>query len=334
MKRWLISGFVLAGAVAVLAVAIAWPRSGPELGSRSACEAYGGLPSGWGHDPLAGMVRIDGGRFTPGSDAGYPNERPLGAVDVGAFWIDRSEVTRAQFGAFVAATGYLTEAERAGVAAVFQPPHEGTQDATPMNWWKLVKGADWRHPEGPDAPPVALDGRPVTLVTLADAQAYASWRGNQLPSEAEWEYAARAGAASQGLGELPLDAQGKPAANYWQGVFPVFDAGEDGYAGLAPVGCFAANAFGLFDMIGNVWEWTTDTQQGPLISHANGDPGQLRAMFGAPRSRIIKGGSYLCADNYCARYRTAARERQEADLATSHVGFRTIRPIASTSSTE
>lgn len=326
MKLWLISGFALASVV--LAVAIAWPRSLPELGSRVACEAYGGLPSGWEGDPLAGMVRIGGGRFTPGSDAGYPDERPLGAVDVGDFWIDRSEVTRAQFGAFVAATGYVTEAERAGVAAVFQSPREGAQYAAPMNWWKLLKGADWRHPDGPDAPPAALDGRPVTLVTLADAQAYASWRGNQLPSEAEWEYAARAGAASRQLGELPLDAQGNPAANYWQGVFPLLDTGEDGYAGLAPVGCFAANAFGLFDMIGNVWEWTTDTQWGPLMSHANGDPGQLRAILGAPRRSVIKGGSYLCADNYCARYRAAARERQEADLATSHVGFRTIRRIA------
>lgn len=333
MKQRLIAGLALA--VVALGIAVAWPRPVPELGSRAACEAYDGLPSGWGSDPLAGMVRIGGGRFTPGSDAGYPDERPLGALEVGDFWIDRSEVTRAQFGAFVMATGYVTEAERAGVAALFQPPLEGTQDDTPMNWWKLVKGADWRHPDGPDAPPVALDARPVTLVTLADAQAYASWLGNQLPGEAEWEYAARAGTPSQQLGELPLDADGKPTANYWQGVFPLLDAGEDGYAGLAPVGCFAANAFGLFDMIGNVWEWTTDTQWGPLLGHANGDPGQLHASLQA-QPRVIKGGSYLCAHSYCARYRAAARERQEADLATSHVGFRTIRRIApsSTTSTE
>jgi sulfatase modifying factor 1 len=333
MKQRLIAGFALA--VVALVVAVAWPRPVPELGRRAACEAYDGLPSGWGSDPVAGMVRIGGGRFTPGSDAGYPDERPLGALEVGDFWIDRSEVTRAQFGAFVMATGYVTEAERAGVAALFQPPLEGTQDDTPMNWWKLVKGADWRHPDGPDVPPAALDARPVTLVTLADAQAYASWLGNQLPSEAEWEYAARAGTPSQQLGEMPLDADGKPTANYWQGVFPLLDAGEDGYAGLAPVGCFAANAFGLFDMIGNVWEWTTDTQWGPLLGHANGDPGQLRASLQA-QPRVIKGGSYLCAHSYCARYRAAARERQEADLATSHVGFRTIRRIApaSTPSTE
>ncbi|WDM58167.1 formylglycine-generating enzyme family protein [Pseudomonas sp. NEEL19] len=325
MKRWWISGFILAGVV--LAVAVVWPRPAPVLGSRTTCEAYDGLPNGWESEPLAGMIRISGGRFTPGNERGYPDERPLGAVDVGDFWIDRTEVTRAQFGAFVAATGYVTEAERAGVAAVFSPPRDGAQDITPLNWWRLVRGADWRHPEGPDAAPAALDGRPVTLVTLADAQAYANWRGNRLPSEAEWEYAARAGGPSQRLGELPLDEDGKPAANYWQGAFPLIDIGEDGYAGLAPVGCFAANAFGLFDMIGNVWEWTTDKQWSPLMGHANGDPGQLRAVSGRSSSRVIKGGSYLCSGNYCARYRAAARERQEADLATSHVGFRTIRPI-------
>lgn len=327
MKRRLTAGSALA--VIALGGAVAWPRPVPELGRRAACEAYDGLPSGWARDPLAGMVRIVGGHFTPGSD-----ERPLGALEVGDFWIDRTEVTRAQFGAFVAATGYVTEAERAGVAALFQPLSEGAQDdnATPMSWWKWVKGADWHHPDGPDALPAALDARPVTLVTLADAQAYAGWLGNQLPSEAEWEYAASAGAPSQQLGELPLDAKGKPAANYWQGVFPLLDTGEDGYAGLAPVGCFPSNAFGLFDMIGNVWEWTADTQWGALLGHANGDPGQLRVSQQA-QPRVIKGGSYLCAHSYCARYRTAARERQEADLATSHVGFRTIRRIAPTSTT-
>lgn len=131
-----------------------------------------------------------------------------------------------------------------------------------------------------------------------------------------------------GWGEAPLDAEGRPTANYWQGVFPVQDAGEDGFAGLAPSGCFAANGNGLYDMIGNVWEWTADAQWGRLISHANGDPGQLRAVPGGSRPQVIKGGSWLCASTYCARYRAAARERQEADLATSHVGFRTIRRIA------
>jgi formylglycine-generating enzyme len=326
MRQWLIAGACLS---AVLLVAtVAWPGGTAELGDQAGCRAYGGLPSGWQSDPLAGMVRIAGGRFTPGSEGGYPDERPLGALAVGDFWIDRTEVTRAQFADFVAATGYLTEAERNGGAAVFQRPLESAADGSALPWWRFLAGADWRRPDGPEAAPAALDSRPVTLVTLADAQAYARWRGNELPSEAEWEYAARAGSVSQQLGEVPLDAQGKPAANYWQGVFPVQDAGEDGYAGLAPVGCFAANGFGLFDMIGNVWEWTADAQWGPLFSHANGDPGQLLKALGTSRPQVIKGGSYLCATSYCARYRAAARERQEAGLATSHVGFRTIRRIA------
>ncbi|WP_342245148.1 formylglycine-generating enzyme family protein [Pseudomonas sp. OTU5201] len=326
MRRALIAAGCL-GALALLGVA-ARPGATPPLGDVAGCKVYGGLPAGWGSDPLAGMLRIGGGRFTPGTEDGYPDERPLGAVEVGGFWIDRTEVTRAQFAAFVEATGYVTEAERSGGAALFRAPLENFADGSALPWWRYVEGADWLHPEGPDAAPAALDAHPVTLVTLADAQAYARWRGNELPSEAEWEYAARAGEASQRLGEAPLDAHGRPAANYWQGVFPVQDAAEDGFAGLAPVGCFAANAHGLFDMIGNVWEWTADTQWGPLISHANGDPQQLRAALGPARPRVIKGGSFLCATSYCARYRTAARERQDADLATSHVGFRTIRRIA------
>lgn len=315
-------------ALALLALVVAWPRAIPELGSRAGCLAYGGLPPGWGEDPLAGMALIRGGRFVPGTEGGYPDEHPLGAVEVGDFWIDRTEVTRAQFAAFVAATGYVTEAERQGGAALFRAPLENAANGSALPWWRYVEGADWRHPEGPDAAPVTLDAHPVTLVTLADAQAYARWRGNELPSEAEWEYAARAGGDSARLGEAPLDAEGRPTANYWQGVFPVQDAGEDGFAGLAPSGCFAANGNGLYDMIGNVWEWTADAQWGRLIGHANGDPGQLRAVPGGSRPQVIKGGSWLCASTYCARYRAAARERQEADLGTSHVGFRTIRRIA------
>ncbi|WP_256203152.1 formylglycine-generating enzyme family protein [Pseudomonas sp. ML96] len=287
--------------------------------------SYSGLPANWQEDPLAGMVRIHGGKFVPGTQGGYPDEIPLDVVEVADFWIDRTEVTRAQFASFVTATGYITDAEKQGGAALFRSPLEAAAGDAPLSWWHYVQGANWRYPEGPSQPAAVLDAHPVTLVTLADAQAYARWRGNELPSEAEWEYAARAGQDSLRLGEEPLDSHGKPLANYWQGVFPIQDAGEDGFAGLAPSGCFAANANGLFDMIGNVWEWTADTQQGPLFSHANGDPGQLRSVSFSSRYQVIKGGSWLCATSYCARYRSAARERQEEDLATSHVGFRTIR---------
>ncbi|WP_288441575.1 formylglycine-generating enzyme family protein [uncultured Pseudomonas sp.] len=324
--------FVSAALVLALAGAgayLAWAHQKLGLGDSAGCQAYSGLPADWEDDQLAGMVRIVGGRFSPGTERGYPDERPLAPVTIEDFWIDHTEVTRAQFASFVASTGYVTEAERNGAAAVFHASLDNAQAESALPWWRYVKGADWRHPDGPQAAPALLDAHPVTMVTLADAQAYATWRGNELPSEAEWEYAARGGQASQRLGEEPVDEQGRPTANYWQGVFPVHDAGEDGYAGLAPVGCFAANAYGLFDMIGNVWEWTADAQRGPIIGHANGDPGLSRSLLGTAHPQVIKGGSYLCASSYCARYRTAARERQEADMATSHVGFRTIRRVKS-----
>lgn len=320
-------GRVVFGSLALLALAgvANWPRAAPVLGSVQGCQAYSGLPAGWGKDAHAGMVRIQGGRFVPGSNNGYPDERPLGAVEVEDFWIDRTEVTRAQFAAFVRATGYVTDAERTGAAAVFQLPQAG--DTSPLPWWGYRQGANWRYPDGPEGAAVKADGYPVSQVTFADAQAYAVWRGNRLPTEAQWEYAARAGEPSQSLNEEPRDAEGRPSANYWQGVFPVQDDAEDGFAGLAPVGCFAANGNGLFDMIGNVWEWTLDAQVGPLSGHANGDPSLLRGQGVRSLPRVIKGGSYLCAGGYCARYRTAARERQEGDLATSHVGFRTVRLV-------
>ncbi|MFA7822953.1 formylglycine-generating enzyme family protein [Aeromonas dhakensis] len=326
MIRTLAIGGVLA--TLFIGAIVAWPGADPVLGDRISCMKYSGLPLGWGQDPLAGMVKVEGGSFVPGTHGGYPDERPLGAVKVTSFWIDRTEVTRAQFAAFVEATGYVTEAERNGGGALFRAPLDTNADGSALPWWRHVEGADWRHPEGPDRPEAKFDQYPVTLVTLADAQMYAQWRGNELPSEAEWEYAARGGEPSQLLGEVPLDSHGRPAANYWQGVFPVLDVAEDGFSGLAPVGCYTANAYGLFDVIGNVWEWTTDSQWGPLIGHANGDTSQLRAIVGPSRFHVIKGGSYLCATSYCARFRSAARERQETGLPTSHVGFRTIRRAA------
>lgn len=326
MKKTLIGS---AGLVVVMACAyLAWGREIPVLGSVTGCQAYSGIPANWKNEPLAGMVRITGGRFTPGTEGGYSDERPFTPVIVGDFWIDRTEVTRAQFASFVEATGYVTEAERSGGGAVFKAPLESAADGSALPWWHFVKGANWRLPDGPEGAPAKLDAMPVTQVTLADARAYAEWRGNELPTEAEWEYAARAGEPSQRLGEEPVDSEGKPTANYWQGVFPVQDDGEDGFKGVAPTGCFKANGYGLFDMIGNVWEWTADSQQGPIFSHANGDPGLTRGTLFRSRFQVIKGGSWLCAASYCARYRTSARERQEVDMPTSHVGFRTIHRVA------
>ena len=185
-------------------------------------------------------------------------------------------------------------------SAVFRIPTPGNP-----NWWQWVPGADWRHPNGPGS---SIDGRdtdPVVQVTYNDALAYARWAGASLPTEEQWEFAARAGRAAM---PEPLDQDGKPQANYYQGVFPARDIGTDGYTTRAPVGCFEPNAFGLHDMIGNVWEWTTSQPSA-------GEP-----------TNVIKGGSFLCAANYCARYRAAARQFQEHDLGTDHIGFRVVKP--------
>jgi formylglycine-generating enzyme required for sulfatase activity len=260
------------------------------------------------------MVWVPGGSFVMGDNPHYPEEGPPQTVTVKGFWIDAQEVTNAEFAAFVMATGYKTIAERnppklpdappdmlVPGSAVFNVP----SDADPR-WWRWVTGAQWRHPSGQKESIVGRDKEPVVQIAYQDAEAYAQWVGKQLPSEAQWEYAARGGAAA--LPE-PVDAKGRPQANYYQGVFPVKNLNTDGYVGRAPVGCFQPNGFGLYDMIGNVWEWTS----------ASGS----RADASEPVN-IIKGGSYLCAANYCARYRPAARQFQERGLGTDHIGFRLV----------
>lgn len=302
------------------------------LGSDARCAAYSGLPAGWRKEATAGMVHLGAGEFMLGSRLGYPDERPAGdgRTRVRGFWIDQTPVTVAQFAAFVADTGYVTEAEEQGGAAVFRIPTSTELEARPLAWWKWVEGASWRQPRGPGNDTARQDNLPVTLVTQRDALAYARWLGRDLPTEAEWEYAGKAGREGAALDEAPRDRAGKPSANYWQGVFPVLDSGEDGHRGPSPVGCYAANDWRLYDMIGNVWEWTREVYSGPHQPHLNGDtalvagPARRPASGGAPKAMVIKGGSFLCARDYCVRYRAASRERQEADLAASHIGFRTV----------
>ena len=260
------------------------------------------------------LIWIPAGRFTMGDDPREPEEGPPREVALKGFWIQAHEVTNAEFAAFVKATSYKTLAERdppklpGAPPEMLQPGSAVFQAPSPenSNWWRWVVGAQWRHPSGPGESIAGREREPVVQIAYEDAEAYAKWIGLELPSEEQWEYAARAGAAA--LPE-PVDAEGKPQANYYQGVFPVKNLGTDGFVGRAPVGCFKPNAFGLYDMIGNVWEWTS-------TSGARPDAGEP--------ANVIKGGSFLCAANYCARYRPAARQFQERGLGTDHIGLRLV----------
>ncbi|MEX0808147.1 MAG: formylglycine-generating enzyme family protein [Dongiaceae bacterium] len=272
------------------------------------------------------MVFIPGGRFTMGSEFGGPEEGPVRSVDVAPFHIDRHEVTNAQFAAFVEATGYVTDAERPvdpsaypGVdpeflkpgAIVFVAPDSVTNMSDIGQWWRYMPGANWRNPEGPGSTIENREMHPVVHITRDDALAYARWLGRDLPTEAEWEFAARGGIDAAdyvwGNEEVP---QGEWQANAWQGVFPVINQAIDGYAGAAPIGCFSANKYGLYDMAGNVWEIVKDD----YVDMRGPQPGM----------GVIKGGSFLCSDDFCFRYRPAARQPAALDVGTSHVGFRTV----------
>jgi formylglycine-generating enzyme required for sulfatase activity len=277
-----------------------------------------------------GMVWVPGGSFRFGADASFPEEGPSSTRNVDGFWMDQTEVTNKQFAQFIAATGYRTLAER-GVrtssardapvvagSALFRPRGEGEAMRSFVNWWQFVPGADWRHPDGPGS---SMEGRgnlPVIHVAFEDALAYAKWKGHELPTEEQFEYAAQGGGRK--------NASGAWAANTWQGTFPSHNTAADGHAGLSPVACYAANRHGLHDLIGNVWEWTRSAYYGrhdsaEAAAHPDGyDPTQPDE----PDVAVLKGGSYLCSPDYCMRYRAEARIGQSKGLGTAHIGFRTV----------
>lgn len=304
--------------------------------------------------PPAGMAFVPGGVFTMGSDRFYPEEAPARRVRVDPFFIDEAPVTNADFARFVAATGHVTCAEIApdpkdypgmlpelahAGSAVFTRTDRPVDTRDPSQWWRFVLGADWRHPCGPDSSIDGLDDHPVVHVACADAEAYARWAGKALPTEAEWEFAARGGLedADYAWGD-ELAPDGRMMANYWQGLFPYANTLDDGWERTSPIRSFPPNGYGLHDMIGNVWEWTSDWYAPPKIErkakgsccipanprgarrHDSFDP-QSPARI--PR-RVLKGGSHLCAPSYCQRYRPAARHPEAIDTSTSHIGFRCI----------
>ena len=290
----------------VLAVLVSAGCSGPP--DRAVSSETCGLSP----DALNQFIQIPSGSFEKGKDPVYPEEAPTLSLHVDAFELLSHEVTNVEFARFVEDTGYVTDAERSAEAggegagsAVFQSS-EGSIGKYP---WKLVSGATWKSPEGPGSDITNRDLHPVVHVSLADARAYAAWAGGRLPTEIEWEYA-----VSRGLPDLTrsnsgaYDEKGQPLANTWQGIFPLANTAADGFTGTSPVGCFAPDKAGMFDMIGNVWEWT-DTPYGP-------------------GTNTIKGGSYLCADNFCRRYRPAARQPEEVDFSSNHIGFRIARDVS------
>ncbi|MBB3221881.1 formylglycine-generating enzyme family protein [Pseudoduganella umbonata] len=302
------------------------------------------------------MRFIAGGTTLMGAERFYPEEAPVRPVAVDGFWIDETPVTNAHFSAFVDATGYRTVAElpldpaaypgvelhllkSGSLSFVLPGARDGGDRTRPTPGWQYVIGADWRHPAGPGSDIYGLDEHPVVHVAYADALAYAAWAGKELPTEAEWEFAARGGLEGKDYawGDTLLP-DGQYLANFWQGEFPFENLALDGYAGTSPVRSYPANGYGLFDIIGNVWEWTADWYADPSRSTAscpNCIPRNLRGASeqeslvpggtgGRIGRKVIKGGSHLCSPSYCQRYRPAARQPQSIDTSTSHIGFRCV----------
>ena len=304
--------------------------------------------------PHPDMIWIPGGTFRMGSDKHYPEEAPVHRVTVDGFWIDRTPVTNAQFRQFVRETGHTSFAELppdprdypgalphmlyAG-SLVFTPPRHAVDLRDWSQWWQFLQGANWRRPYGPKSNINALEGHPVVHVSYVDALAYAKWAGKDLPTEAEWEFAARGGldGAEYAWGD-EFAPEGKQMANTWQGEFPHQNLLLDGFERTSPVKSYPPNGYGLYDMTGNVWEWTTDWYSSQHEADApkaccipeNPRGGKKEASYDPrlpdiriPR-KVVKGGSHLCAPNYCRRYRPAARHAQPVDTSASHIGFRCV----------
>jgi formylglycine-generating enzyme len=316
-------------------------------------QAFGSPPAS---PPAKDMVWVPGTTFRMGSDDWYPEERPVHHVTVDGFWMDEHLVTVAEFRRFVRETGHVTWAEIAPDEAdypdadpsllvpgslVFRRTRGPVDPTDYRNWWAWQPGADWRHPDGPRSSIAGLDRHPVVHVAFSDALAYAKWAGKTLPTEAEWEFAARGGLdqATYSWGD-EFAPRGRMMANTWQGEFPWENQLLDRYEGTSPVRSFAPNGYGLYDMAGNVWEWTTDVfgpYGGEDIAHACCAPerpasaattaASTASAVGPPAEaarHVIKGGSHLCAPNYCHRYRPAARQAEAVDTSTAHIGFRCI----------
>lgn len=303
------------------------------------------------------MVFIDGGAFMMGSDKFYPEEKPAHKVTVDSFWIDKLPVTNKAYSNFVSATNYVTVAERPLNPAdfptvakenlvpgsmVFEKRNEAVDLKDYTNWWRWIKRASWKHPQGPGTFINGLDNHPVVHIAYEDAEAYAMWAGKELTTEAEWEFAARGGLDGTDFTWGNEDTQlTKPMANTWQGEFPYQNLLIDKYEGTSPVGAFDPNGYGLFDMAGNVWEWTSDwyvphldeaadkaitcctTSINPRVTSSEYSYDPRQPQFKIPR-KVVKGGSHICAPNYCLRYRPAARQPQMIDTAMTHIGFRCI----------
>lgn len=289
------------------------------------------------------MQRIPAGTFVMGSEDFYSDEAPLREVNVASFWIDETPVTNAQFARFVAATGHVTSAEIAPDPAdypdmdpslavpgsmVFSPPAQPVDLGGQPIWWKIIPGADWRHPLGPDSTIESMGRHPVLHVGYHDALAYAGWAGKALPSEAEWEYAARGGLEGQAYSwGSDLHPAGRRMAKIWEGAFPWQNEAPAGLERTSPVKSYPRNGYGLYDTIGNVWEWTAEdydrvpSTSSPVCCGSGGASNKRR--------KVVKGGSHLCAPEYCQRYRPAARWPQPTDTTTSHMGFRCVIRLSS-----